>query len=72
MSSTKQILTPDMQTCLCQIVKVSAIDDTKKDRKIRKKICKANDVNYKEFEINIILFKIILISSSRFNPISIT
>ena len=50
MSSTKQILTPAMQTCLCQIVKVSAIDDTKKDRKIRKKICKANDVNYKEFE----------------------
>ena len=29
---------------------MSAIDDTKKDRKIRKKICKSYNVDFREFE----------------------
>ena len=50
MSPRKRILTQAMETCLKEIVKVSACDDTKKDRKMRKKICKANNVNFAEFE----------------------
>ena len=50
MPSVKKVMTPAMESCLSKIVSMSAIDDTKKDRKIRKKICKSYNVDFHEFE----------------------